>query len=113
MTKLLGTGIITALFTSVVTVFAMNWLVNDDPLKFFLGSDRLEGKQEGISRVNIGFTAHTINVDVHLEKSQTCSDVVKSLGIGSFKVKDKKFTPTCSEVNEHFIRIVYTESIDS
>lgn len=113
MKKLLGIGIGATLLFATVTVLTLNWLIHEDPLKFFLSPAILDGKANGIYSVDVEMTNRKIYLDVHLEHPQSCNTVIKSLGIGPFNLRNRIYVPSCAEVSENLIKVVYIETAPS
>lgn len=108
MKKLLGIG---AILLAAILFIGDLFVRQDDSSEFFHNPNTLQGKQEGIDRVDVEFSEHNINLQVYLNTPQTCADVIRLLGIGAFVVQHKQFIPSCQEVGADLIKVVYTEQL--
>jgi hypothetical protein len=105
----MGNWLIAGALSAVFTVASVGWLdsVEESLLVSAAGADAYPG----IEKVDVEFGKRTILLNVYLSKPLNCTQVITALGIESLPVKDRIYVPTCSEVNNRYIRIIYTESI--
>lgn len=113
MKRLLGNTFFAIILSLILTVLAMNWLINGNPTKSFFGPIITGINNEAISSVDVEFNNKRINLNVHLSRALTCKQVIKTLGIQSFSIKEKKYAPTCSRISGELVIVTYNEVIST
>jgi len=113
MKRLLGNTFFVIILSLILTVLAMNWLINGSPTKSFFGPIITGINSEAISSVDVEFNNKKINLNVHLNRSLTCKQVIKTLGIQSFSIKERKYAPTCSRISGELIIVTYSEVVST
>lgn len=111
MMRFLGIGLITGFLFVCATVVVLNWVVNEDPAKFFSSTSILDVKEDGIERVEMEMSEQTLSLNVFLNKPLTCSHVIDTLGIVPLIVNNKTYSPSCYQKTNNLLKITYIETV--
>jgi len=113
MKNLAGNLVIIAIAVVTLSAFTTNWTSNGSPTRFFLNSAKIHSNNEGIDTLDIEFKDQQIFLNVHMFKPMSCDEVVSNLGVAVLHIKHKTYQPICKKIDEKFLKITYTETIDA
>jgi hypothetical protein len=101
---------ISSIIAIVGTIIIMNWLINEDPTQWFLSPVSVsEFSNTGISHLDIEFKNNAIHLNVALEKTMSCNQIINVLGVENLNVKEKIYVPVCKIINPKLAVITYRE----
>jgi len=101
---------ITLLLSLIGSFLIISWLFTEEPTKAFLyTSTNNDLPPAGIKNYSMEFRDKSILLNIELNKSMSCEEVVEVLGIENITIKEHIYAPQCSIINPRFIVITYKE----
>lgn len=69
----------------------------------------IENVDTAIVSMEVEFNDREMYLNIYLNRPLTCEQVIQTVGIQSFMVKNTDYVPSCEIVNTNLIKITYTQ----
>lgn len=109
MTNSLGKTILIGTTLVLSLIFVVMIMTATDPEPKIIDTTLLS--KSGIKDLNVEYAENKIYLNVDLITPQSCSELIKTLGIHPIVIKSKTYQPVCSKVSEFQMRITYTLTV--
>lgn len=97
---------------ATVGVAALNFTINNNVSKSFLNKSLVDDwpeRSDGIESIDVDYSRSSIRLNIRTKRDMTCKDIYKALGLTTFAIKDKTFSPECTQIDKRTLRILYIE----
>ncbi len=109
MTNSLGKTILVGITLVLSLVLVILVVTEDEPGPKIIDTTLLS--KSGIKDLNVEYAENKIYLNVDLITPQSCTELIKTLGIHPIVIKSKIYQPVCSRVSEFQMRITYTLTV--
>ena len=91
---------------TLLTIVSLSYLL--------FNSSRLEENvMDGILDINIDVVQDSILLNVKLDRSMTCDEVIEKLNIIELPFKNKMYKPLCEMVDNNLVKISYKSAVST
>jgi hypothetical protein len=108
-----GNNYLIAALSITLIVFTLHWIAEDRTQTTLLEPILFGSNNSSIKSIDAEFSDKKLHLNIHLSEYTSCKEVVKLLDIRSLVVKNKTYTPTCSNINKSLVRITYSEAVEA
>lgn len=108
-----GNNYLIGALSIILIVLTLNWIVEDKRQSALLDPILFNSNNSSIKSIDAEFGDRKLHLNIHLSGYTSCKEVVKLLDIRPLVVKNKTYTPICSNIDKSLIRITYSEAVEA